>query len=72
VDEVVRAAANRRRADWWLPCLSNTTGKLVEGLECTEITDLLRARLRDRNWPQAMRIIGRRRELYEHEQPTFV
>jgi hypothetical protein len=71
VDEVVRAAANRRREHWWLPCLSNTTGELVEGLECTEITDLLRARLRDLDWPEAMRVIVRRRQLYEHEQPTL-
>jgi DDE family transposase len=71
VDETVRAAANRRRADWWLPCLSNTTGELVEGLECTEITDLLRARLRDLDWPDSMRVIVRRRELFDHEQPTL-
>jgi hypothetical protein len=71
VDEYVRAAANRRREDWWLPCLSNTTGEVVEGLECTEITDLLKARLRDLDWPQAMRVIVRRRKLYEHEQPTL-
>jgi Transposase DDE domain group 1 len=71
VDEYVRAAANRRRDQWWLPCLSNTTGDLVEGLECTEITDLLQARLRDLGWPSTMRVIVRRRKLYEHEQPTL-
>jgi hypothetical protein len=71
VDQYVRAAANRRHADWWLPCLSNTTGEVVEGLECTEITDLLKARLRDLDWPEAMRVIVRRRKLYEHEQPTL-
>jgi hypothetical protein len=71
VDEYVRAAANRRRDQWWLPCLSNTTGELVEGLECTEITDLLQARLRDLGWPSTMRVIVRRRKLYEHEQPTL-
>jgi hypothetical protein len=71
VDEYVRAAANRRRTDWWLPCLSNTTGEVVDGLECTEITDLLQARLRDLGWPCTMRVIVRRRKLYEHEQPTL-
>jgi hypothetical protein len=71
VDEYVRAAANRRRDQWWLPCLSNTTGDPAEGLECTEITDLLQARLDDLGWPQAMRVIVRRRKLYEHEQPTL-
>jgi hypothetical protein len=71
VDDAVRAAANRRREDWWLPCLSNTTGDLVDGLERTEITDLLRARLRDLGWPATMRVIVRRRRLYEHEQPTL-
>jgi hypothetical protein len=55
VDEPVRAAANRRRDDCWLSCLSNTTGDLVDGLECTEITDLLKARLRDLDWPATMR-----------------
>ena len=56
VDEYVRAAANRRRDQWWLPCLSSTTGDLVEGLECTEITDLLRARLHGLGWPATMRV----------------
>src|SRR5690242_16973380 len=54
-----------------LPCLSNTTGGLVDGLECTEITDLLQARLRDLGWPASMRVIVRRRKLYDHEQPTL-
>jgi hypothetical protein len=71
VDEYVRAAANRRREDWWLPCLSNTTGEVVDGLECTEITDLLRARLHQLGWPEKMRVIVRRRRLYAHEQPTL-
>lgn len=71
VDEYVRAAANRRRDQWWLPCLSNTTGDLVDGLECTEITDLLQARLDDLGWPATMRVIVRRRKLSEHEQPTL-
>jgi len=71
VDDVVRAAANRRRADWWLPCLSNSTGELVQGLECTEITDLIKARLRDLDWPATMRVIVRRRQLFDHEQPTL-
>src|SRR2546430_3709468 len=71
VDEAVRAAANRRRDQWWLPCLSNTAGDLVDGLECTEITDLLKARLDDLGWPSTMRVIVRRRKLYEHEQPTL-
>jgi hypothetical protein len=71
VDEHVRAAANRRRDDWWLPCLSNTTGELVDDLECTEITDLLKARLDDLDWPATMRVIVRRRKLYDHEQPTL-
>jgi hypothetical protein len=71
VDDAVRAAANRRRDQWWLPCLSNTTGDLVDGLECTEITDLLRARLRDLGWPATMRVIVRRRRRFHHEQPTL-
>jgi len=71
VDETVRAAANRRRDDWWLQCLSNTTGELIDGLECTEITDLLRARLRDLDWPDSMRVIVRRRRLFDYEQPTL-
>jgi hypothetical protein len=44
VDEYVRAACNRRPDDWWLPCLSNTTGEITDGLECCEITDLMRER----------------------------
>src|SRR5262245_38461529 len=71
LDQHVRAAANYRRDQWWLPCLSNSSGDLVEGLECTEITDLLRARLRDLDWPASMRVIVRRRKLYPHEQPTL-
>src|SRR5436190_23095424 len=49
----------------------NTTGEVVDGLECTEITDLLNARLRDLDWPATMRVIVRRRKLFEHEQPTL-
>lgn len=71
VDEHVRAACNRRPDDWWLPCLSNTTGELIDGLECCEITDLLRDRLTGLDWPQAMRVIVRRRALFDHEQPTL-
>jgi hypothetical protein len=71
VDEHVRAAANRRPDDWWLPCLSNTTGDLLDGLECCEITDLLHDRLTGLGWPATMRVIVRRRELFDFEQPTL-
>jgi hypothetical protein len=71
VDEYVRAACNRRPDDWWLPCLSNTTGETTDGLECCEITDLLHQRLTGLGWPVTMRVIVRRRALFDHEQPTL-
>jgi hypothetical protein len=71
VDEHVRAAAGARPDDWWLPCLSNTTGDLVDGLECCEITDLLHDRLTGLDWPDTMRVIVRRRKLFDFEQPTL-
>jgi hypothetical protein len=71
VDEYVRAACNRRPDDWWLPCLSNTTGETIDGLECCEITDLLHQRLTGLGWPVTMRVIVRRRALFDHEQPTL-
>lgn len=71
VDEHVRAAANAVPDDWWHGCLDNTTGSVVDGLECVEITDRLRARLTHLSWPASMRIIVRRRRLYDHEQGTL-
>ena len=65
VDEHVRAARNRRPDDWWVPCLSNTTGETIDGLEVTEITDLLRERLTGLKWPATMRVIVRRRKLFD-------
>jgi Transposase DDE domain group 1 len=71
VDAHVRAAALAMGADWWQPCLSNTTGDTVDGLECVEITDRLRERLSDLDWPDGMRLIVRRRPLFDFEQPTL-
>lgn len=71
VDKHVRAACNRRPDDWWMPCLSNTTGDIVDGLEVTEITDLLRERLTGLKWPTTMRVIVRRRKLFDYEQATL-
>ncbi|WBB94896.1 IS1380 family transposase [Solwaraspora sp. WMMA2080] len=71
VDEHVRAACNRRPDDWWVPCLSNTTGEVIDGLQVTEITDLLRERLTGLKWPKTMRVIVRRRKLFDHEQATL-
>jgi Transposase DDE domain group 1 len=71
VDEHVRAAANAVPDDWWAPCLSNTTGTVIDGLECVEITDRLRARLTTLGWPTSMRVVVRRRKLFAHEQPTL-
>jgi hypothetical protein len=71
VDEHVRAACNRRPNDWWAPCLSNTTGEVIDGLEVTEITDLLHERLTGLKWPTTMRVIVRRRKLFDHEQATL-
>jgi hypothetical protein len=71
VDEHVRAACARRPDDWWMSCLDNTTGGLIDGLECVEITDLLQARLTGLSWPASMRVIVRRRRMFDHEQPTL-
>jgi Transposase DDE domain group 1 len=71
VDEHVRAAAGAVSDDWWQACLDNTTGETVDGLQCAEITDRLRARLTGRNWPASMRVIVRRRKLFPSEQPTL-
>jgi hypothetical protein len=71
VDDHVRAAANAQSDDCWMPCLSNTTGGIVDGLECAEITDPLRQRLIGLGWPNSMRLIVRRRQLLPFEQPTL-
>lgn len=71
VDEHVRAACAARPDNWWMSCLDNTTGAVIDGLECVEITDLLRARLTGLSWPASMRIIVRRRRMFDHEQPTL-
>jgi len=71
VDAHVRAAAAALRQDWWLPCLSNTTGETIDGLECAELTDRLGQRLTGLGWPTAMRIIVRRRRWLPFEQPTL-
>jgi hypothetical protein len=71
VDAAVRAAANSMRDDWWLPCLSNTTGDADDKVQCVEITDRLHARLTELGWPADMRVIVRRRRLFDHEQPTL-
>jgi len=71
VDAAVRAAANGMRDDWWLPCLSNTTGDADDKVQCVEITDRLRSRLTELGWPADMRVIVRRRPLFDFEQPTL-
>jgi Transposase DDE domain group 1 len=71
VDAHVRAAANAVRDKWWLPCLDNTTGDASDDVQCVEITDRLRCRLTELGWPQDMRVIVRRRELFAFEQPTL-
>jgi Transposase DDE domain group 1 len=71
VDDHVRAAANALPDDCWVPCLSNTTGGLVDGLDCAEITHALRGRLTGLGWPATMRLIVRRRALLPFEQPTL-
>lgn len=71
VDAAVRAAANALPAGWWLPCLSNTTGEVIDGLECAELTGRLRQRLTGLDWPKDMRLIVRRRPWLPFEQPTL-
>lgn len=71
VDDHIRAAANTLPDACWTPCLSNTTGHVIDGLECAELTDILRARLTGRGWPASMRLIVRRRLLLPFEQPTL-
>lgn len=71
VDAHVRAAATALAADWWQPCLSNTTGETIDGLECAELTDRLRGRLTSLGWPDSMRIFVRRRAWLPFEQPTL-
>jgi Transposase DDE domain group 1 len=71
VDDHVRAAANTLPDHCWMPCLSNTTGAVIDGLDCAELTDQLRARLTGLRWPASMRLIVRRRRLLPFEQPTL-
>jgi hypothetical protein len=71
VDAAVRAAAGSVRPDWWLPCLSNTNGEVIDDLECVELTDRLRQRLAGLGWPATMRLIVRRRPWLPFEQPTL-
>jgi Transposase DDE domain group 1 len=71
VDDYVRAAANNLPEHCWVPCLSNTTGAVIDGLDCAEITDQLRARLTGLGWPSSMRLVVRRRKLLPFEQPTL-
>jgi hypothetical protein len=71
VDEHVRAAAGAVPDQWWMSCLDNTTGELVDGLQVAEITDRMKARLARLHWPVGMRLIVRRRRLFPHEQPTL-
>jgi len=71
VDDHVRAAANSLTDDCWVPCLSNTTGSVIDGLECAEITDTLHQRLTQLGWPVSMRLLVRRRKLLPFEQPTL-
>lgn len=71
VDDHVRAAANSLADACWVPCLSNTTGGIVDGLDCAEVTDRLRSRLTALGWPASMRLMMRRRKLLPFEQPTL-
>lgn len=71
VDAHIRAAAATVPDDWWISCLDNTTGDVLDGIECVELTDRLRSRLTGRKWPASMRIIVRRRRLFPGEQPTL-
>jgi hypothetical protein len=71
VDDHIRAAANTLSDDCWVPCLSNTTGGVIDGLQAAELTDTLRARLTALGWPTSMRLIVRRRKLLPFEQPTL-
>lgn len=71
IDTHLRAAAAGLPEQWWLPCLSNTTGETVHGLECAELTGRLRDRLTGLGWPANMRLIVRRRRWLPFEQPTL-
>jgi hypothetical protein len=71
VDDHIRAAANTLPDACWAPCLSNSTGAVIDGLDCAEITEALRARLTGLGWPTSMRLIVRRRKLLPFEQPTL-
>jgi hypothetical protein len=69
VDDHVRAAANILSDLCWMPCLSNTTGGIVDGLDCAEITDALHQRLTQLGWPASMRLIVRRRSCCRSSSP---
>jgi hypothetical protein len=44
---------------------------VIDGLDCADITDQLRARLTTLGWPTSMRLVVRRRVLLPFEQPTL-
>jgi hypothetical protein len=46
VDDHLRAAANTLSDDCWVPCLSNTTGGVIDGLQAAELPDTLHCRQR--------------------------
>lgn len=71
VDEQVSAAAHALPDQCWAPCLSNTTGGIVDGIECAELSDRLRKRLSALGWPASMRLFVRRPRLLPFEQPTL-
>jgi hypothetical protein len=71
VDDHIRAAANQLTERCWAPCLSTTTGAIIDGLECAELTEALHQRLTTLGWPTSMRLIVRRHQLLPFEQPTL-
>jgi hypothetical protein len=71
VDAHVRAAAAAVPDDRWIGCLDNSSGDVLDDIECSEITDRLRSRLTHLNWPASMRIIVRRRKPFPGEQPAL-